>query len=1047
MIRRLAILVLAVIVLLAVAGAVLYGFRTGLAETALLSRLRSLDVPAPTFRVVDLELDHIRLAHISLGENGELQADSLTVAYDLERLVAGQVDEVSIAGLRLKADLTGDGPVLGSLQPLLATGGGGPPALPAIRLAGGRVDATTPIGPVAIELDGEALPDRDRALNATFTVGVESDLGRLRGLVGVSGRDPQSLTASLVIDEASLRLPGAVVDRLTGTVDFTLANGTPDSLIARLDFAEATLKGADFAGGDIALELTPTEAAVAGTLGTANQALNIALRARLTDYRTQPKLALELSGRITAASPIWALLSLPPPAAGRGLINLRLDGDVPARTDWPGAVDQLLPWLRAADLRGRLDLEVADVAYPGWMGGLDGRVGLDLAFASDVLSIALPADAVFRLADLDRALPESAGLPAELARHLERGLTLTLPDSAEAPFRAELRATADGGEVWLDGSARLATAAGAMADARATGTVAIDQQGALGWLALSKLGLRVRNLALAGVPVSELSWSGTLSGAPSDLAGAGTLDVALGPMRAGNLDLGPLRARLPISGQLAGDRLAARLTDPGTVRIDGAVYDERIELVGPLHVRLVAASVSRDGASADGPATYAHQLALEADDFEARVLRGGKDALTLAAQPGKLRLTGKAGLDGPYRGRLEIEGAGLRLADYQLALEELSATVVPGGDPLVAFRLGALRDLREPALAPPLEISGRLKRDSAGLALAAAAHLPDGSRLAALTARHDPKQGRGEVEVHVDELVFAPDARQPSHLSPTLGLLRAVTGTATATAKARWGGDRIQTEGVLELGDLSFTVDDIAVDGLDARIAFDDLLAPTTPPGQRLTVRRVDPALPVDDVDVRFQLGPGAPVRVLIERASFRTAGGAFAVRDAEFDPSRPDQNFALKVEQLDLAELFEVIDVDGLSASGVVSGDIPLTITAGNFLIRNSRLAANGPGVLRFRSAGARSALQAGGESVELMLQALENFQYETLTVTAEKGATGDANVKISLLGHNPDILEGHPFALNIGFSSNLDTILQALRQGKGLSQEIIRRAWTRRR
>ena len=80
-------------------------------------------------------------------------------------------------------------------------------------------------------------------------------------------------------------------------------------------------------------------------------------------------------------------------------------------------------------------------------------------------------------------------------------------------------------------------------------------------------------------------------------------------------------------------------------------------------------------------------------------------------------------------------------------------------------------------------------------------------------------------------------------------------------------------------------------------------------------------------------------------------------------------------------------------------------------------------------------------------MLRALENFQYETLTVTAETGATGDASVKISLLGHNPDVLEGHPFAFNIGFSSNLDKILQALRQGKGLSQEIIRRAWTRRR
>jgi hypothetical protein len=148
-------------------------------------------------------------------------------------------------------------------------------------------------------------------------------------------------------------------------------------------------------------------------------------------------------------------------------------------------------------------------------------------------------------------------------------------------------------------------------------------------------------------------------------------------------------------------------------------------------------------------------------------------------------------------------------------------------------------------------------------------------------------------------------------------------------------------------------------------------------------------------------------------------------------------------VDNLSLARLFETLAVDGLSGQGELAGAIPVSIRGGQVAIRDARLVSRAPGVLRFRSATASAALQSGGEPVELMLKALENFQYDTLSLAGGLDQDANTELRLEILGSNPDVLEGHPFQVNINLTGDLGPILDAVRQGHEISSDLLRRSW----
>jgi hypothetical protein len=180
-----------------------------------------------------------------------------------------------------------------------------------------------------------------------------------------------------------------------------------------------------------------------------------------------------------------------------------------------------------------------------------------------------------------------------------------------------------------------------------------------------------------------------------------------------------------------------------------------------------------------------------------------------------------------------------------------------------------------------------------------------------------------------------------------------------------------------------------------------------------------------------------------IERGRIGLSGGRVLLRDLLLDPAAPRLDLPLEVAGLDLAKLFRILDIAGLSGSGQLSGRIPITLEGETVTIANGRLAADAPGTLRFESAQARQALAGAGESAELMLRALQDFRYDELSLTIDKPAAADARLTLVLLGHNPEVLDGYPFRFNINLEGDTDRLAAALGQTYSLSNRMLRKFW----
>jgi hypothetical protein len=177
-----------------------------------------------------------------------------------------------------------------------------------------------------------------------------------------------------------------------------------------------------------------------------------------------------------------------------------------------------------------------------------------------------------------------------------------------------------------------------------------------------------------------------------------------------------------------------------------------------------------------------------------------------------------------------------------------------------------------------------------------------------------------------------------------------------------------------------------------------------------------------------------------LDEARARFAGGRLSVAEAVFDLSQPYHDLSVVVDNVDLELLLSLLKMEDVSATGRVAGIIPIVIVDGRVAINNGQLATEGPGVLRVQSEAAAAALGGTGEQVALMLSALEDFHYDALSATLDMGADGNAATMIRMQGHNPAVLEGYPFAFNIGLSGNLPELLAALRQGARLSSDLVR-------
>ncbi len=375
------------------------------------------------------------------------------------------------------------------------------------------------------------------------------------------------------------------------------------------------------------------------------------------------------------------------------------------------------------------------------------------------------------------------------------------------------------------------------------------------------------------------------------------------------------------------------------------------------------------------------------------------------------------------------EEPGFVLSGLELKLPERSEP---------AYRLRIARfaeDAKQPRLAP-LRLDLTATPSGPEIRFSGSITVPGTAVRIRLEGGHDMARGRGLLRVDSGRIRFAPGGLQPSDLFPAFGnLLEEVRGSAGFLARLQWG-ERSRQLAELTIHDLSFLVAGIPVSGLRTSIAFDRLLPPSTLPAQEITIARIGAGLPLEEGRILFALSEGT--RLAVARMAFTVAGGELRALPFTLELSRPETVVTLEARGLALETLLAHAGLPGLRGEGVLDGRLAARIAPPAVIIEEGRLAARGPGSLRYQP---QSPPPISDPQMLLLLQAIRNFHFTRLEASVEGDLLDELRLTIGLSGSNPDFYEGYPVALNVTFEGPLGALLGSGIRAYRLPAEIERR------
>ncbi len=695
---------------------------------------------------------------------------------------------------------------------------------------------------------------------------------------------------------------------------------------------------------------------------------------------------------------------------------------------------------------GLLELDLEDFTLPQGVTDLSAKGALRFSLAGEEARISSPQGLRLRVGALDRGFVRRVA-PAKLIPYLPlESLALDLEATPEGAPLAFLRKQGTGADLVIRGAARLGQGRGK------TLRVAFQGTGALGTepfeverFDVSPLRLDAQGWRLA----SGRTLSGTLQaqveGTPESFTGKLLLEAK--GEAAGGREAAPEVTEARMTGSIVSrdGRFTLTLDECGRLRISRLALPGGISLSRPLEICVTP--------GAEALLTLEHG---QKEDRRARLrLEIAPAALsaTQDARPGpprrirgttpRLRLEGDAALArDEIRGRLRASGGALIAPELEIEgmAADLDWALIKGrrsaSGPFTLSKIGSPGD--RPWI-HPLSLTGEV--DAQGDQIRFTARVTDraGSLDLDVEGSHSVASGTGKARLSLTPLRFKPGALQPGDLSPALERrVEAASGTLGASGSWAWSSAGLVSPLDVRIESFALKAGEARAEGIEGALHLDRSWPPRTPPGQRIEVDRVLAGIALTDGDIRFQLTPDG--HLALERITWRVLGGQIH-GEAILDPAARSQRVSFHVQNLKLSKLMETLELEGLSGTGVLAGEIPLELVDNRLFVRNGRLTAGREGgTITYRPSRRPHILETGGSGVDLLLAMMEDLRYETLRITLDGEAVGDINLGFHVRGANPAVHDGHIVELNISVNGVLIDLLRGMTVSSRISDEVER-------
>ena len=204
-----------------------------------------------------------------------------------------------------------------------------------------------------------------------------------------------------------------------------------------------------------------------------------------------------------------------------------------------------------------------------------------------------------------------------------------------------------------------------------------------------------------------------------------------------------------------------------------------------------------------------------------------------------------------------------------------------------------------------------------------------------------------------------------------------------------------------------------------------------TPP-LALTIAGIDVGVPLDNLALNFRYD-GVSQQLLINSFYGEALGGTVTAADISYDFTRERNDILLQFSGLRLEDMLTLVEYEGVEATGAVSGELPITLTANGVEVALGSLHADAPGG-SIRYLDAATAVAGDNVGLNLMNQALGNYQFESLTSSIDYSPDGELLLTMQLQGHNPDMNNGQRINLTLNLSDNIPALLESLQAARAI-------------
>ncbi len=321
--------------------------------------------------------------------------------------------------------------------------------------------------------------------------------------------------------------------------------------------------------------------------------------------------------------------------------------------------------------------------------------------------------------------------------------------------------------------------------------------------------------------------------------------------------------------------------------------------------------------------------------------------------------------------------------------------------------------------------------------------------LMSIVAQHSTAANSGNATFTMGELNFSPaGSRLSSYVAPLPFEADLLDGTINLDGNLSWQMDDISLGWApsgqlrLHLTDLAGFADEIVFAGLTATSAWDlhEDSSVTTQAPFLLNIRELDPGIPLRNLQSTVSLDTASRT-IHLDSPQAQVFGGTASTDSIHIvlpegnSAAAPSEVFNVEIDGIDLAQVLSLSAYQQVGATGIISGTLPVRLQGLTPLIEGGQLTTSQQGgSIRYDQGSATT----GNQSLDLVYQALEHYQYDTLSAGVDFDELGELVLSLQMQGQSPNVGQGQRINLNLNISDNIPALLQSLQAADNITERL---------